>query len=67
MEKKIKVYVAVRSFSEGDEIRVFDTREEVFGLQDYIDEDYSSEKTYNKLKTGDYYPKRYGSTIRAYC
>lgn len=67
MKKKIKVYVAVRSFSEGDDICVFDSYEEVYGLCDYIDEVYISETTYNKLKTGNYYEKRYGCTIRAYC
>jgi|LSQX01.1.fsa_nt_gb hypothetical protein len=60
-----KIVIAVRGTSEGEDLRVFDSYDEVFGLYDYIEEKFVSPTTYKKLQEG-YTPCRYGNTVRAY-
>ena len=61
-----KVVATIRNLDDDEEIRIFDSYDDIFGLYDYTEEFVISETTYTKLCTGDYYAKRYGKTIRAY-
>lgn len=65
--KTKKVWISVRSLSEGEDIEIFDSFDEIYGLFDYTECIEVSEKTYKKLCSGNYYAKRYGETLRAYC
>jgi len=65
--KEKKVIAAIRNHGEeGESIEIFDSYDELYGLYDHTEEFFISEKTYEKLCTGDWFAKRYGSTLRAY-
>lgn len=63
--KTVKVWITVRNFVDNEEIRVFDSYDEIFGVYDYSEEVVMSQTTYNRLREG-YTPVRYGNTIRAF-
>ena len=65
MEMK-KVIATIRHAGEEEIITIYNNYDEVCGIYDYTQEILISKSTYEKLCTGDYFAKRYGSTLRAY-
>lgn len=65
--KTRKVWISVQMLDNSEQLRMFDSFDEIDGLFDYTACVTISETTYKKLKTGDYYAKKFGRTIRAYC
>ena len=61
----VKVWIAVKSIGNNEDITVFDSFDEISGSYDYTKEVIISKTTYNRLKAG-YTPVRFGNTIRAY-
>ena len=60
------VWISIRMHGDDEEIKIFDSYDEIYGLYDYTEKIKISEKTYKKLISGDYFARRYGDTIRAY-
>lgn len=61
----VKVWIAVKSIGNNEDITVFDSFDEISGSYDYTEEVVISQTTYDRLKAG-YTPVRFGNTIRAY-
>jgi len=61
------VVLAIRDFGDIEMIKLFNSYDEIHGLYDRIEFFTISEATAAKIASGDYFAKRYGKTIRAYC
>ena len=64
--KTKKVWVTVKSLGDIEEIEMFDSYDEMYGLYDYAEETLISKRTYDKMVTGNYFLKRVGKTFKAF-
>jgi hypothetical protein len=62
-----KVWLTIKLHDDIEEIRMFDDYDHIAGLYDYTEQVILSKITYDKIKSGDYFLKKYGISYRAYC